>query len=269
MHQLVVSPPWGDAVEWDCVTPTYGTYTLEACGLPLDDPIADLLYFQGVRAYRSTACTGNPGIAAARGRDFSQGILSLAASTCEDWRDLLDKAVTLRPAYVELNAAWSVDPTVTLEPYISVFRRGCSIARSLFGDAVIVKLPPVAYAKSMRDALTCGIRSFHCCGPLTLPHGHNLSGVPLMPLALAAIADLRATAAREFPAVRLQHIIGGGGIWHYGEARRYLAAGATNVAVGTGFASPRRWRSLRLLARRLQAEAGPPKPGNLSLQYSP
>lgn len=94
---------------------------------------------------------------------------------------------------------------------------------------VIVKLPPDDFMGLFEDAYESGIRVFHCCNTIPVPAG-GMSGKPLKPLALAAVAQIRSNAPDAV-------IIGGGGINGMRDARDYMEAGADSVAMASGLIS--------------------------------
>jgi dihydroorotate dehydrogenase len=218
MHKLVISAPFGNHLHFPFATPTLGTFTLR--------PRGGLLR----RLWRVLATVSVKGFDAA------------------EWRLLAERVDRLAPLALEMNASCPNCPGEDRTDYALAFGRVEDVCRH---TPVIVKLPPVGYEPLVRLALDAGIDSFHCCNTLPVPGG-GLSGKPLQPLSLRCVADVRTLAAQGGHTLRW--LVGGGGVTGVEDARRFLDAGATTVAVASTLFLPWRWRAVRVMAYQLSKE---------------
>jgi dihydroorotate dehydrogenase len=257
MKPLVLSAPFGEYLVWPGATSTLGTYTRERRAGALRRAwrvLSTVRCYRRLGAWVNKLGLPNSGmqdllIRISSGRVSAEDkILSVSARSTEDWCWLIGAACySARAGYLELNVSCPNCDDADTSDYDAVFR----YAVSKFGDRAIVKLPPVGYLPTVDRALQSGVVSFHCCNTLPTPGG-GLSGKPLKPLSLQAIADTRA-AARD-AGCALSYVIGGGGVTSLQDALDYTAAGATNIAVGSCLFKFWSWGRVKRIAERLQTE---------------
>lgn len=258
IHRLILSAPFGNYLSFPQCTSTVGTFTREYRGglwCRLWRVLRTVRYYPGVKAWKNKLGLPNPGIDwlkryrhdnpdASGFTRLGVRIVSVSARNTDDWLYVIREAVGARPAAVELNVSCPNTGEADASDYRVVF--GYAAARSV---PVIVKLPPLGYESMADRAVDCGIRSFHCCNTLPVPGRGGLSGKPLKPLSLAAVA--RVVRSADSSGVPLDHLIGGGGVTCMADATDYLNAGATHVAVGSALFFPWNWPAVRAMGRKL------------------
>jgi dihydroorotate dehydrogenase len=252
IERLVISAPFGNYFGCPHAISTLGTFTPEFRAGRLKRLWRVLLtvrYYPGIGAWKNRLGLPNPGINWLSGHvgcgriDASDKIVSVSARETSGWAYLLGACFHLvRPAYVELNVSC---PSCPGEPDRSDYREVFAGAARSFPGRVIVKLPPVGYLPIAGEALACGVTGFHCCNTLPTPGG-GLSGAPLKLLSLQAVREVRRLADTSGRA--LDVLIGGGGVAGTDDARDYLRAGASSVAVASVLFWPWRRVSVRQLA---------------------
>lgn len=221
LEPLVISAPFGNYIRPAGTTPTIGTFTARRRGgrpAAFGRAVLTVRHYRRLGAWVNRIGLRNPGIDSVRPEAARGCILSVHGFTPQEWEVLLDRARHLRPEALELNISCPNVGEVTWPD-------------SLFADAVstgvpvIVKIPPIRYQPLARAAAEAGITWFHATNTLPVPGG-GMSGAPLKPLSLEAVAWLRA---------RLPHagIIGGGGISNGQDIADYAGAGADAFAVGS------------------------------------
>ncbi len=228
---LVISAPFGNYIQPKGATPTLGTFTLHRRPGRLWRILKTVRYKRRQRAWVNKIGLRNPGIDWLAGRvkrgrcDVSDKIVSIHGFDSEQWFALLEKVALIRPMAVELNMSC---PNVgEIDWPAELFARAVGT-----GVPVIVKLPPVNYQQMVEQAVSAGVRAFHCCNTLPVPEG-GMSGQPLKPKSLACIRDLRSRSwGGELT------IIGGGGIYEVSDIDDYVEAGADHVALGTKTMNP-------------------------------
>jgi dihydroorotate dehydrogenase len=231
LKPLVVSAPFGNYIQPAGATPTLGTFTLHRRPGRLWQVIRTVRYRRGIKAWVNRIGLRNPGIdwladRAARGRTaVSDKIVSIHGFDGDQWAALLDRVGRIRPLAVELNMSCPNVGEIDWPP--ELFSRALDS-----GVPVIVKLPPVNYEQMAEQAVSAGVRAFHCCNTLPVPEG-GMSGRPLQPVALKCIRDLR---GKPFGAELT--IIGGGGVYELSDIDIYADAGADHVALGTKTMNP-------------------------------
>jgi dihydroorotate dehydrogenase len=244
MHKLVISAPFGNHLHFPFATPTLGTFTLRPRGgllRRLWRVLATVRYYPSLGAWRNRLGLPNPGIDAFNpDYTLADKIVSVKGFDAAEWRLLAERVDRLAPLALEMNASCPNCPGEDRTDYALAFGRVEDVCRH---TPVIVKLPPVGYEPLVRLALDAGIDSFHCCNTLPVPGG-GLSGKPLQPLSLRCVADVRT----------LRWLVGGGGVTGVEDARRFLDAGATTVAVASTLFLPWRWRAVREMAYQLSKE---------------
>ncbi len=224
---LLISAPFGNYLQPDGTTPTLGTFTaLRRGGRPaaFGRAVLTMRYYRRLGAWVNRIGLRNPGIdsvvaRAPHGRPLSECVVSVHGFDAAEWDLLLDRVAGLRPAAVELNISC---------PNVGEL----SWPDHLFSDAVatgapvIVKVPPVRLEVMAESAAASGVRWFHATNTLPVSGG-GMSGTPLRPLAVRAVAWLRQSLG---PAVG---IIGGGGISTPADVVEFADAGANRFAIGT------------------------------------
>ncbi|MEO1237760.1 MAG: hypothetical protein AAFX76_13315 [Planctomycetota bacterium] len=92
--------------------------------------------------------------------------------------------------------------------------------------------PTLNYGEMAEMAYGQGVRAFHCCNTLPVPAG-GVSGLPLLPVALGCVRELR-----QRPWGGEVAIVGGGGVREAGTLDEYDAAGVDGFAIGTVTMNP-------------------------------
>jgi dihydroorotate dehydrogenase len=186
----------------------------------------------------------SPGIASLAKHDLTGRILSVHGFAPAEWAELGFHALRMNPAAVEANLSC---PNVDRESVASMVD-ACRILLGL-GLPVIAKLPPVRWMDLARPLYGAGVRAFHLCNTIPTPGG-GVSGKPLLPFALWAVADVRQAFGDRVC------IIGGGGVTGVEDVAAYRTAGANHVAVGSTLLNPLHWRRLPALAAALATPEG-------------
>lgn len=234
---LVISAPFGNYIQPAGATPTLGTFTALRRRGRLWRIIRTVRYHHGMRAWTNKIGLRNPGIdwlaneVNAGKKRVDAALVSIHGFDDDQWRTLLERAAALRPLGIELNMScpnvghvnWPAD----------LFERAARVHAG--GVGIVVKLPPVNFETMVDQALSTGLRAFHCCNTLPVPAG-GLSGKPLKPVALQCIEAIT-RLARERGTEPL--IIGGGGITTPADIDDYARLGATRFAIGTKAFDPR------------------------------
>lgn len=232
IRPLTISAPFGNYIRPEGCTATLGTFTAhDRPGRPWR--IAKTVrYYPRLKAWVNKIGLRNPGIGyvdkqVAKGKlDLADKLVSIHGFSPEEWFSLLDSIAKLRPMAVELNMSCPNVGHIDWPP--ELFRRALNT-----GVPVVVKLPPVNYDTMAESAVAQGVRAFHACNTLPVPAG-GLSGLPLKPVALQCIRDLR---ARDWG--QDIQIIGGGGIRTPEAINEYKDAGADTFAVGSYVMNPK------------------------------
>jgi dihydroorotate dehydrogenase len=241
LRPLTISAPFGNYIRPEGCTATLGTFTLhDRPGRPWR--IAKTLrYYPRLKAWVNKIGLRNPGIGyvqkkvAAGKLDLADKLVSIHGFTPEEWTQLLETIAELKPMGVELNMSCPNVGHIDWPP--ELFQQAVAT-----GVPVIAKLPPVNYDLMAEQAVDQGVRALHCCNTLPIPAG-GLSGLPLKPVALQCIRDLRAR-----PWGHDVLILGGGGITSPQAIDEYRDAGADTFAVGCYVMSP----SMLFTHRKLQ-----------------
>jgi dihydroorotate dehydrogenase len=257
MHRLLISAPFGNYIQPRGATATLGTFTAARRPGRVWRILKTVRYYRRLGAWVNQIGLRNPGMdwLAAKVQagkiHLADKIVSVHGFTPDDWWQLLDAIASLKPLAVELNMSCPNVGHIDWPP--EVFTR--AVATQV---PVIVKLPPVRYEAMTQQAIAAGVRTFHCCNTLPVPRG-GMSGKPLMPLALACIADLK----RRHPDLDADGqltLIGGGGITTVEDVDHYADAGVRHVALGTKVMHPQYlWSDagIRPLIAHADARLGP------------
>ena len=236
--RLIISAPFGNYITLSGhAVPTLGTFTFNRRGGVLYRiwrVLRTVRYYHRLGAWVNKLGLPNPGIwglekRVAGGFEVSDKIVSIKGFDLGEWTALTHICVSLDPLAVELNISCPNLHGHRDDSLSAVFTQVMLVMAERTSIPVIVKLPPVNYEVPMEQAYEAGIRIFHCCNTLPVPHG-GMSGKPLKPLSLAAVRY-----AKSFPDAL---IIGGGGITSVDDAKEYLAAGADSVAVASMLFNP-------------------------------
>lgn len=234
IQKLIIGAPFGNYLSFPDATSTLGTFTAAYRGgfwKRAWRVVRTLRYYWGIRAWKNKSGLPNPGIAWLAGKTFPDKIISVMGFTTEEWITCVRAAVACKPLAVELNVSCPNCPGEDQTDYDEVFEELVKVAAD---TELIVKLPPMGYGSRFSAAISAGITSFHCCNTLPLPNG-GLSGKPLKPLSLDCIGQIRRYRC-------IKRIIGGGGVTHINDARDYLNAKSTNVAVASVLLNPFNWK---------------------------
>lgn len=252
IHQVVISAPFGNYINYPKATSTIGTYTLHHRGGVLKRLWRCALTLRPLwRAGGWVNKLGlpNPGVESLKGhytklnpRPFDDKIVSVHGFDRQEWRDLAYAMVSHRAPTVELNLSC---PNVGHTHYLKeIFMKEIEECVSILlrnNVHVIAKLPPVKWDIMAKSLVTnMGVTTFHCCNTIPTPNG-GVSGKALKNYSLWAVEDLREKYGDQ---VRL---IGGGGVTSESDISDYIKAGANHVAIGSAFLNPTRWRKLRHL----------------------
>lgn len=235
LQPLIISAPFGNYVQPRGATATLGTFTALRRPGRFWQVLRTVRWYPRIGAWVNKIGLRNPGIdwlleRARAGRiDVADKIISIHGFTDDDWRFLLDRAGSLKPLAIELNMScpnvghvnWPAD----------LFARAAA-----GGTPIIVKLPPVNFQAMTLQALSAGLRIFHCCNTIPVPRG-GISGKPLKPVSIQCIGAVL-ELARRIPEGPQPFIIGGGGITTAQDIDDYAAAGAKRVAIGTKAMNP-------------------------------
>ncbi len=235
IEPLVISAPFGNYIQPRGATATLGTFTAESRPGRWWRVMLTVRYYPRAGAWINQIGLRNPGIEWLVGRvregriDPRGKILSIHGFNDAEWRTLLGRAKEIGPRALELNMSC---PNVG-----HIDWPGWLFAEALAtGIAVIVKLPPVRFEEMTGQALSAGVRAFHCCNTIPVPRG-GVSGKPLKPVAIQCIGWVRGMA-RGMGIEDEVVIIGGGGITTPGDIDDYADAGARHVAIGTKAMNP-------------------------------
>jgi dihydroorotate dehydrogenase len=243
MRRVVVSAPFGNYVRPAGVTPTLGTFTVSARPGRLWRVLRTVRYSRRMGAWVNRIGLRNPGIGWLARRvdagraDVSGCLVSVHGFEESEWGRLIRDTAALRPLAVELNVSCPNIGEVSWPEWL--FReavRACGEA----GVGVVVKIPPVRFERMVSEALSGGVRAFHCCNTLPVPGG-GLSGRPLRPLSLRAVGDVRRMALESGVGGGVV-VIGGGGVTGAEDVDAFAEAGADRVAVGSALMSLRNIR---------------------------
>lgn len=231
LRPLTISAPFGNYIRPAGCTPTLGTFTVhDRPGRPWRI-LKTVRYYPRLKAWVNKIGLRNPGIGwvqrkvAAGKLDLSDKLISIHGFDDAEWFTLIDAIAELKPMGVELNMSCPNVGHINWPP--ELFKRAVAT-----GVPVVVKLPPVNYHEMAEQAYAQGVRAFHACNTLPVPAG-GLSGLPLKPVALQCIRDLR---SRPWGSDIL--IIGGGGIRTPEAIDEYREAGADTFALGTYVMTP-------------------------------
>lgn len=231
LRPLTVSAPFGNYIQPDGCTATLGTFTVhDRPGRPWRI-LKTVRYYPRLKAWVNKIGLRNPGIGyvekqVAKGKlDLADKLVSIHGFDDAEWFTLIDKIAALRPMAVELNMSCPNVGHINWPP--GLFKRAIDT-----GVPVVVKIPPVNYDTMVESAVQQGVRAFHACNTLPVPAG-GLSGLPLKPVALQCIRELR---SRDWGHDVL--IIGGGGIRNVEAIDEYHDAGADTFALATYVMTP-------------------------------
>lgn len=224
LRPLILSAPFGNYLSYPWATSTVGTYTLHRRAGMLKRwwrVLTTLRPLRRVGGWVNRLGLPNPGIDALSGTTLEGRILSVHGFSPGEWTQLGACAAWLRPEALEANLSCpNVAPAA-----VRALVDGC-LRLLNWGLPVIAKLPPVRSLDFARPLYEGGVRHFHCCNTLPTPGG-GLSGKPLKPLSLWAVAEVRQAFGEGV------EIIGGGGIACVQDVWDYRRAGADRVAVGS------------------------------------
>jgi len=241
LQKLIISAPFGNYVSHPAATPTVGTYTLRFRAGPLVRlwrAARTIRYYRRAGAWINRLGLPNPGVDSLRGADLSGKVLSVHGLAHSEWALLAEAAALLRPSALELNLSCPNVDAVAIADAVRAYES----SREGFAGPIIAKLSPVRWMDFAVPLFAAGARHFHLCNTIPTPGG-GVSGKPLKPFALWAVADVK---ARWGGAVK---VIGGGGVTGPDDARDYLAAGADRVAVGSLCFHPFHRSTLSAIAR--------------------
>ena len=235
LRPVVISAPFGNYVQPAGTTPTLGTFTAEARSGRAWRILKTVRYYRRLGAWVNKIGLRNPGIdwlaaKVDRGKiDVADKLISIHGFTPDDWHTLLEKVAALRPLGVELNMSCPNVGEIDWPP--DLFADALSAANAA-GSLLIVKIPPVNWRLMVEAAAGAGVTHFHACNTLPVPAG-GMSGLPLKPLALRVVGDLRTQHGDALA------LIGGGGITTPADVEAYRQAGADHVALGTKLMHPK------------------------------
>lgn len=229
---LVISAPFGNYIQPEGATATLGTFTLKPRPGRIWAVLSRIWVYPSMGGYVNKIGLRNPGIESLADKHLGGKIVSIHGFSTDDWLELIASLRKFSPEAVELNFSC---PNVTDEPvdYYTVIMA----AKKMKADdlEVIVKLPPVDFAKIIHQSMSAGVFFFHACNTLPMPNG-GMSGRPLKRFSLHVIRHLRKMLGEDCK------IIGGGGVFEVSDIRDYHYTGADHVAVGSALLNP--WRAL-------------------------
>lgn len=246
MHDIIISAPFGNYLNYPNATSTLGTFTLRHRGGTIKR------LWRMARTLRPLGRAGgwinklglpNPGIHSLPLRcydidPYADKIVSIHGFCADDWRHLAYTVSQHQPGFVEMNLSC---PNVAHTHYLKDLEECVSILlRNKIG--VIAKLPPVKWMAMAVPLRGMGVNSFHCCNTIPTPGG-GISGKAVKNYSLWATEELK---QKWGAAVR---VIGGGGVTGVDDVTDYLKAGADHVAIGSAFLNPFRWRALGRICR--------------------
>lgn len=240
VSRVVISAPFGNYIRPSGVTPTVGTFTAAARRGRVWRVLRTVRYSRRAESWVNRIGLRNPGMgwlagAVSAGRvGVSDALVSVHGFDDGEWRSLVSDSAALGPLGIELNVSCPNVGEVSWPSWL--FEEAVAS-----GVRVVVKVPPVRFERLVEDALSGGVRWFHCCNTLPV-RGGGLSGAPLKPLSLRVVGDVRAMAEARGLGAGVR-VIGGGGVRGGGDVADYASAGADCVAVGSSLLSLRNWRA--------------------------
>ncbi len=252
MQKLIVSAPFGEWFRIEGATSTLGTYTYECRAgwlLRWWRMLTTVWYYPGIQAWKNKLGLPSPGIGYLSARYLAgevvtnDKIISVKGFTTDEWLACVSDVMSINPLAVELNCSCPNVQEYAITNWKRIFGTAYQWGLEKGGIEVIVKVPPVGYEELVRQALDCGIDSFHCCNTLSTPGG-GMSGKPLKTLSLHCVERVRKLTDGR--------IIGGGGITHLSDIDDYRKVGATNFSIATVLFNPFNWRRIRRMAMQLQ-----------------
>lgn len=249
IQPLVIGAPFGNYLTREYATSTVGTFTLYKRAGALGRlwrVLRTVRYYPRPGAWINQLGLPNPGIhrVPIGGGHLRDKILSVRGLAPEEWLPLAQVAVYHQPLALEVNLGCPNVATIGADESV----RAVEAVMQTYRGHLIAKLPPVRWMDFVRPLWRLGVRHFHLVNTLGTPRG-GISGKPLLPLALWAVAEVRQAFGQDVT------ILGGGGITSAEDVRAFRRAGADRVAVASLLFNPLRWRGLRALA---EAAAAPP-----------
>ncbi len=232
MHKIILSAPFGNYLRFANTTPTIGTFTVQRRGSVLDRvwrALRTIRYYWREQAWVNRMGLLNPGFESIPSTEGK--ILSICGFAEWEWTLLATYA-----QWVEFNLSC---PNVAHQPCIHECEPAIRLALNL-GRTVICKLPPIDWMGWGRPLFALGVRYFHLCNTIPTRNG-GMSGKPLLPLSLRAVAEFRQEFGNEVT------LIGGGGVTSVEDVQRYLAAGADHMAIGSMLLNPLNWLKVKKL----------------------
>ena len=224
MNKAIISAPFGTYVRLPGCTSTRGTYTINPRPGAIWGALTRIYFTKDGIINRMGL--RNPGL---KSQDFSKhkdAIWSITGLTCNEWI----RVVLCTPlcSTIELNFSCpNVDTTLSMKDKQRIIEYALFLRKP---GCVIVKLPadPKKATQLYTIAAEAGVSIFHACNTIKTTRG-GLSG--------RAIQDV------SIPLVKFLHreghtVIGGGGIYHPDDVKRYRDAGADHFALGTIFFAP-------------------------------
>lgn len=223
MKDFIISPPFGNYLNFDWATSVKGSYTV----LPRPG-----LLWAALKTLRKTENgwvnkigLKNPGMYNIH--YDSSHIYSFAPLTLEDYVHFLRQT----PSHVELNLSCPNAQTV----HIDVSGLATMVNRF---NTVIVKMPTSSlhFKEILYMSYDAGVRWFHFCNTLPTKNG-GLSGSKVKEVSLLRIEQ----AKKLFPDIR---VIGGGGIYTKQDIEDYKNVGAEKFSLSTIWFTP--WKVFKL-----------------------
>ncbi len=240
MKRVIISAPFGNYFQPEGTTPTLGTFTLHERKGRLWRILKTCRYNWRLKSWTNRIGLRNPGIQWLRCKvkyddyNISDKIISVHGFTVMEWQSLIALVAAMKPLAIELNVSC---PNVRESSLPQAFYEWCML--EFENTRFIVKLPPVNWQTTAIQAVSAGVKYFHCCNTLPTPAG-GLSGQVLKPVARDVCRALH---------LRNSHvqIIGGGGITEAEDIYDYRSDGCNYWALGTGLLGMRRKTRQRII----------------------
>lgn len=240
MHNLIISAPFGNYLNFPNTTSTLGTYTLEKRAGVIKrwwKIFSTVRYNWSEQSWRNKLGLPCPSVRSLKGPCIDK-ILSIHGFSEREWYALSERAKELAVEAVEFNLSCpNLDSNIGIERLIEDISG--AVKRLLrTGMKVIAKLAPIRWIEIGKRLWDLGIRCFHLCNTIKTPGGGK-SGKPLMQYSLWAIEDFRTMFGEEV------ELIGGGGVTSAEDVLTYKRAGANRVAIGSCLFNPFNWHKVK------------------------
>lgn len=235
MNKLILSAPFGNYLNIEGCTRTYGTFTWHARSGRLWQILKTVRYNWRQQSWINKIGLRNPGIKSIDKKPID-GIVSIHGFNADEWFYLANYLCSrTTPEYIEFNLSCpNVGHKVNISEITEAIRLCLNCER-----IPICKLPPIRYMDYVDPLWHLGVRWFHCCNTIPSPGG-GISGKPLKQYSLWATEQIKDTYDAT--------IIGGGGITSIDDIKDYENAGADYFSIGSFCFNPLNWSMIEFMA---------------------